>query len=972
MTSILGISAFYHDSAAALLVDGEIVAAAQEERFTRKKYDHEFPVKSIEFCLAQAGLSANQLDYVGFYDKPFLKFERLLETYLAYAPSGFRSFAKAMPLWLRQKLHLPREMSRGLGRQYQKRYVFTEHHESHAASAFFPSPFEEAAILTLDGVGEWATASWGYGRGNQIHLKQEMRFPHSLGLLYSAFTYYTGFTVNSGEYKLMGLAPYGEPKYVELILDKLIDLKEDGSFRMDMSYFNYCQGLTMTSQKFDQLFGGPPRVPDSRLTQRDMDIAASIQKVTEEIMLRSARFIQAQTGMKNLCLAGGVALNCVGNGRILREGPFEDIWIQPAAGDAGGALGVALFIWHQLLGKPRNVKRTDSQKGSLLGPVYSDAQIQRFLDSVGARYTSIDDDQELCDEVADFLAEGNVVGWFQGPMEFGPRALGSRSLLGDPRNPAMQTVMNVKVKFREGFRPFAPAVLAERAGEYFEVRPGLDSPYMLLVAPVREEKRCPLGPEDQRRQGIDKLKTKRSVVPAITHVDYTARIQTVDEERHGLYHRVIEAFYKKTGCPVVVNTSFNLGWDPIVCAPKEAYDTFMASDIDVLCLGHFLLSKKRQPAYVPSEAAPRAEAQLADLWQSPNAQGKLSVEADHLVCEKSGQTFPIEAGIPQLFWPHETMTASTDVTEIVKAFYEETPFPNYDDHDSVRSLIEKSRRGQYARVLDESIPYNSRVLEVGCGTGQLTNFLGISCRRVIGTDMCLNSLKLAEKFRSEHGLDRVRFVQMNLFKPCFKPEQFDVVLCNGVLHHTADPWGGFQSILRLVRPGGHVIIGLYNKYGRLMMDLRRSIFRLTGGRGKWLDAYLRSRKMSAEKRRAWFSDQYRHPHESKHTIGEVLGWFDRCGLDFVRGVPSVTTACSGLARGNLFEPTERGTAVDHFLVQTREIVTGSREGGFFIMIGRKPLREIAGAAAGSSDGDGRYGRERADAAEAELELTEAS
>jgi carbamoyltransferase len=961
MTAILGISAFYHDSAAALVIDGEIIAAAQEERFTRKKYDHEFPIKSIEFCLEKAGLKAEQLDYVGFYDKPFLKFERLLETYLAYAPAGFKSFLKAMPLWLRQKLHLPREMSRGLGNRYRKRYIFTEHHESHAASAFFPSPFEESAILTLDGVGEWATASWGVGRGNRIQLQQEMRFPHSLGLLYSAFTYFTGFTVNSGEYKLMGLAPYGEPKYVDLILKELIDLKEDGSFRMDMSYFNYCQGLTMTSKKFERLFGGPPRKPDSWITQRDMDIAASIQKVTEEIMLRSSRYIHAQTGQRNLCLAGGVALNCVGNGRILREGPFDDIWIQPAAGDAGGALGVALFIWHQLLDNPRTPKRSDSQHGSLLGPVYTDDQIKVFLDSVNATYTRIDDDEELCDQLADMIAEGNVLGWFQGAMEFGPRALGSRSLLGDPRNPEMQTVMNVKVKFREGFRPFAPAVLAERAHEYFDVEPSQESPYMLLVAPVRDAKRCPLSPQDSQRKGIDKLKTKRSEVPAITHVDYSARIQTVDRQRHGLYHGVLEAFYRKTGCPVLVNTSFNLGWDPIVCSPQEAYSTFMASDIDVLCLGHFVLTKRTQRSFVPAREAPPADAQLADVWCSPNVGGELHVEGDHVRCAKSGQTFPITDGIPQMFWPHESISASTDVTEMVKAFYEETPFPNYDDHDSVRSLIEKSRRGQYARVLDESIPYNSDVLEVGCGTGQLTNFLGISCRRVIGTDMCLNSLRLAEGFRRQHGLNRVRFVQMNLFKPCFKPGQFDVVLCNGVLHHTADPWGGFQSIQRLVRPGGHIIIGLYNTYGRLMMDLRRSIFRLTGGRGKWLDAYLRrSRFTTEEKRRAWFNDQYRHPHESKHTIGEVLDWFDQCGLTFVRGIPSVVPNADGLGRGNLFEPTKRGSSLDHFLVQGREILTGSREGGFFIMIARKPTA-AAGRHTSSSD-NGEAAMEKADSA----------
>ena len=477
-TSILGISAFYHDSAAALVVDGDIVAAAQEERFTRRKHDHEFPIHAIRYCLDEAGLRPEQIDYVGFYDKPFLKFERLLETYLAYAPAGFRSFIKFVPLWMRQKLHLPREIARGLDGRFTKQVVFTEHHESHAASAFFPSPFEEAAILTLDGVGEWATTTYGVGRGNRIELTHELRFPHSIGLMYSAFTYFTGFRVNSGEYKLMGLAPYGEPKYVDRILKHLVDLKDDGSFRMDMRYFEYCEGLKMTSPRFDDLFDGPPRRPESPITQREMDIAASIQEVTEEMMLRAMRHVHAETGMKHLCLAGGVALNCVGNGRILREGPFDNVWIQPAAGDAGGALGVAQFIWHQLLGKPRQVRTLDAQHGSLLGPRASSFGIKVFLDERGARYHEYASENELCDAVASFVAEEKVVGWFQGRMEFGPRALGSRSIIGDARSRAMQSVMNLKIKFRESFRPFAPSVLRRRVNEYFEMREGEDSPYM--------------------------------------------------------------------------------------------------------------------------------------------------------------------------------------------------------------------------------------------------------------------------------------------------------------------------------------------------------------------------------------------------------------------------------------------------------------------------------------------------------------
>jgi carbamoyltransferase len=941
LTSILGISAFYHDSAAALVLDGEVVAAAQEERFTRKKHDHNFPVHAIDYCIKQAGLKAEELDYIGFYDKPFLKFERLLETYLAYAPSGFKSFTQAMPLWLKEKLHLPREIDKGLGLHKAKRYIFTEHHESHAASAFFPSPFEEAAILTVDGVGEWATGSYGSGRGNKITLTHEQRFPHSLGLLYSAFTYYCGFTVNSGEYKLMGLAPYGEPKYVDVILDKLIDLKEDGSLRLDMSYFNYCQGLTMTNDKFHRLFGGPPRKPDTLLTERDMDIARSIQKVTEEAMLRMARHVHKETGMKNLCLAGGVALNCVANQYILREGPFENLWIQPAAGDAGGALGVALFIWHQLLDKPRRPQPSDSMQASLIGTEYSDTEIKRFLDDVDATYTSIPDEEALCDQVAQAIADGKVIGWFQGRMEFGPRALGARSIIGDPRNTDMQTVMNLKVKFREGFRPFAPAVLREHAPEYFDVTPGTDAPYMLLVAPVNEAKREPLKPEDLARRGIDKLKTRRSCVPAITHVDFSARIQTVDE-RHGLYRKLIEAFYKRTGCPVIVNTSFNLGWDPIVNTPRDAYETFMQCDMDVLVMGHYVLTKPAQRSWITVEERARPDAIVSDLWWSPCCHADLDAENGRVACSKCGRSFPVEDGIPLLFWPHDTHGDPGDVTEKVKAFYEETPFPNYDDQDSVRALIEKARKGFYARRLNEAIPYNSTVLEVGCGTGQLSNFLGISCRTVVGTDICLNSLRLGEEFRHKHGLQRVRFLQMNLFRPIFRPEQFDVILCNGVLHHTSDPYGGFKGLLPMLKPGGHIVIGLYNRWGRLMLDLRRWIFRLTGGRLQWIDSYLRKGNLSAAKRRAWFNDQYRHPHESKHTIGEVQRWFQECGLDFVRGVPSVLALDTGSHKEPLFQPTAPGTKLDHFAVQAAQIIKGSKEGGFFLMIGRKPGQLVEG------------------------------
>ena len=595
LTAILGISAFYHDSAAALVVDGKLVAAAQEERFTRRKHDDGFPQHAVDYCLAEAGLKPSQLDYVGFYDKPLRKFERLLETYLSYAPFGYRSFRKAMPVWLRQKLYMPRELRSGLRGQYTGRFVFTEHHESHAASAFFPSPFEEAAILTMDGVGEWSTTAMGLGRGNRIELTHEIRFPHSLGLLYSAMTYYTGFKVNSGEYKLMGLAPYGEPRFRDLILNHLLSLKEDGSFLMDMSYFNYCQGLTMTSEKLHRLFGAPPRKPESLLTQREMDIAASIQDVTEEVMLRMARHVHQQTGSKNLVLAGGVALNCVGNGRILREGPFENLWIQPASGDAGGALGTALFIWHQLLEKKRVTVQPDAQQGSFLGPAFSDDEIGTFLKQQEAIFTTYESNDALCDAVAELIANENVIGWFQGRMEFGPRALGARSILGDARSPQMQSVMNLKIKFRESFRPFAPIVLKEHVHEWFQIEPGCDSPYMLLVAGVQERLRIQPDATEAAAFGIEKLNYRRSQIPAVTHVDYSARIQTIDAERNPMTHHLLSKFHQKTGCPVLINTSFNVRSEPIVCTPEDAWRCFGMTDIDVLVLGHHVLLKKDQP-----------------------------------------------------------------------------------------------------------------------------------------------------------------------------------------------------------------------------------------------------------------------------------------------------------------------------------------------------------------------------------------
>ncbi len=643
-TWILGISAYYHDSAACLLKDGEIVAAAQEERFTRKKGDSAFPTQAVQFCLKRGGIEPAQLDYVAFYDKPLLKFERILETYLSIAPRGLRQFLKAGPLWIKEKLYTERDLRKSLG-GFEGPVLFAEHHESHAASAFYPSPFDEAAVLTIDGVGEWATASIGVGRGNSLNLIRELNWPDSLGLLYSAFTYYTGFKVNSGEYKVMGLAPYGTPKYVDLIYKELVDLREDGSFRLNQKYFNYLGGLTMTNEAFNKLFGGPPRVPESKLTQKEMDLARSVQVVCEEIMLRMAKTAHRLTGLDRLCLAGGVALNCVGNGRLLREGPFSEIWVQPAAGDAGGALGVAQLVWYRYLDKPRVVAeplqdetpepvmssyvpsmdvgsngggagvavsaapsrtavkprvrhRPDAMRGAYLGPDYSPEEIETYLRRVGAPYRRLDR-QELLREVAALLGQEKVIGWFNGRMEFGPRALGARSILGDPRSPAMQAQMNLKIKFRESFRPFAPSVLRERVNDYFEM--DCDSPYMLLVAPVKEERQIPMTDEQQRLWGIDQLNVRRSDIPAITHIDYSARVQTVDRNTSPEYYDLIHEFEQQTGCAVLVNTSFNVRGEPIVCTPHDAYQCFMRTHIDHLVLWPFLLDKTSQPEWKETE-----------------------------------------------------------------------------------------------------------------------------------------------------------------------------------------------------------------------------------------------------------------------------------------------------------------------------------------------------------------------------------
>jgi len=604
--NILGISAFYHDSAACLVKDGKIVAAAQEERFTRIRHDFAFPKQASDFCLKSQGLTVADIDYVAFYDKPLLKFERLLQTYLTTSPRGFVSYLKAMPLWLKEKLWIPDTIKNELG--YDGEVLFTLHHQSHAASAFFPSPYQEAAILTIDGVGEWTTNSWGYGNGNKFSLTKEIQFPHSLGLLYSAFTYFTGFKVNSGEYKVMGLAPYGEPKYVQQIYDHLLDLKEDGSFHLNLEHFNYMAGLTMTADSFGKIFGGPRREPESKLTQREMDLARSVQEVIEEAMLRQARFVHKETGSQNLCMAGGVALNCVGNGRVLRDGPFKNIFIQPAAGDAGGALGAALSVWYGYLDNPRLTDgKTDFQKGSLLGPEYSDQEVLETLIDTGAVFKQLPEDK-LYDTVARLISEEKVIGWFKGRMEFGPRALGARSIIGDPRSANMQAKMNLKIKFRESFRPFAPAVMREHVSEYFEL--DSDSPYMLMVAPVCKERCIKMTSDQERLFGIDKLNVPKSDLPAITHVDYSARIQTVTAAENPYFYKLLAAFKRLTGCPVLVNTSFNVRGEPIVCTPKQAYTCFMRTEMDCLVINNYLMIKEEQGKWVEEDSNWRDKFQL--------------------------------------------------------------------------------------------------------------------------------------------------------------------------------------------------------------------------------------------------------------------------------------------------------------------------------------------------------------------------
>jgi len=950
---ILGISALYHDSAAAILRDGELVAAAQEERFTRIKYDHSFPVHAIDFCLRAANITAKELDYVVFYEKPLAKFERIVLSNLSTFPRSWQVFRESMIAWFSDKLWLKSTIADRLGIPIEH-ILFVDHHLSHAASAIYCSPFDQAAVLTVDGVGEWTTtatgnssADWGNGKSNTIDLDEKITFPHSLGLLYSAFTGWLGFKVNSGEYKVMGMAPYGQPRYMDKV-EKLIRVYEDGSFWLNMEYFSYHYSLKQSvNQKFIDLFG-PPRKPElpffTRTTGDDIkgvekeadqnqyyaDIAASVQHLIEEILLKIANRLHKNTGSKNLVMAGGVALNSVSNGRIMRETPFEQVYIQPNAGDAGGALGAALYVWHVLLGNPRRF----IMEHAYYGESFKDGDIHRYLSGRGIQYEEITDATKLTDRVVDALLAQEVVGLFQGRFEWGPRALGNRSIIADPRRAEMKEIVNSKIKFRELFRPFAPVVIDSAASRWFDLGKAegqYPTRFMLMVSPVYPERQLQ--------------------VPAVTHMG-TGRLQTINRNWNSLYYDITDRFGQATGVPVLLNTSFNLRAEPIVTTPDNAYNTFSKSDLDMLVMGNFLITKSKSKSSQVSMNKKRStqtasmeslslegkpsEARFENLYcpvcHYPLNSAKSSNSV--LVCGNCARKFDITNGIPLLYWPTED-TQLDNVTDIVKAFYEENPFPNYDQLDSSEKLMEKAKRSIFAKLLDDQIPESAKVLEVGCGTGQLSNFLAIRGRQVDGVDICLNSLSLGRDFSLAQKIDDVRFTQMNLFRPIFREESYDYVLCNGVLHHTQDPFAGFQSIAGLVRPGGYIVVGLYNKFGRVWTNLRRSIFKFSGNRFKLLDPYLRRTDINELKKRIWFSDQYLHPHEETHTVDEVLAWFSQMGFEFINGIPKPTPFARFSQFESLFEPTPRGSRIDHWLAQAQMTLIGDAEGGFFVMIGRR-------------------------------------
>jgi carbamoyltransferase len=934
--NILGISAFYHDSAAALVSDGHIVAAAQEERFSRKKNDSDFPAHAVRYCLAEAGLSGRDIDHVVFYDKPFLKFDRLIETYLALVPRGYTSFRTAMPLWIKDKLYQKRLLNVELSKldpdlADPAKLLFTEHHLAHAASAFYPSPFEQAAFLTMDGVGEWTTTSAGFGRDNDLQITQEIFFPHSLGLLYSAFTYYTGFKVNSDEYKVMGLAPYGEPSYVRTILDNLIDLKPDGSFHLDLDYFDYCTGLTMTNARFDALFGAPPRKSGEPLSRRHMNLAASIQAVTEEAVLRLTRSLAKESGSANLCLAGGVALNCVANGKVLRDGAFKDVWIQPAAGDAGGALGAALAGYYLYKGQPRQVNnQPDGMNGAYLGPSFSSDNIRACLDRVGADYREVDD-ETLFDEVVTALTEEKVVGWFQGRMEFGPRALGNRSILGDARSPRLQRELNLRIKYRESFRPFAPAVPREDVADYFEL--DHDSPYMQLVAPVRGERCIAMTSEQQLLEGIDKLNVPRSDIPAVTHIDYSARIQTVHPETNERFYRLLRTMRERTGNSVLVNTSFNVNDEPIVCSPEDAYRCFMTTEMDTLVLGNTILRKQDQLPKLPASAG-QGDAlipeRLLNCLKAPGACENSGLERvdGAFRCSATAKLYPDQDGVPSLLAGIETADRDP-ITGRVKAFYEEHPFPNYDGVQGYGDLVNRGMKNAFMKRLLDAVGCNKLVLECGCGTGQWSHFLSLNNNHVLGIDLSLSSLRLAIDHKVRNGVPRSGFVQMNIFELGVKDETFDVVISSGVLHHTKDAPRAFASIVRKVKPGGIVVVGLYNWFARVPTAARA---RLIGVLGPKIDYVVRNRIQDPRKAETWIKDQYYNPHETWHSIDEVMDWFGQNGITYLNCEPPILGANSA---DGLFAATDPTSRTARVLTQLSWLGSISSEGALFVLVGRK-------------------------------------
>jgi len=936
--NILGISAYYHDSAAALVRDGTIIAAAQEERFTRNKNDSEFPTNAVRWCLAEAGLSGNDVDHIAFYDKPFLKFERLIETYLAFVPRGFSQFRTALPVWIGEKFFQKNVLQRELAAidddlGDSSKLLFAEHHFSHAASCFYPSPFEAAAFLTMDGVGEWTTTSAGVGHGNKLEITQEIPFPHSLGLLYAAFTYYTGFKVNADEYKVMGLAPYGEPIYAKTILDKLIDLKPDGSFRLAVEYFDYCTGLTMTNSRFDALFGGPPRKSDARLTKHHMDLAASLQAVTEEAVLRLTRSLARETGLANLCLAGGVALNCVANGKVLRDGAFKDIWIQPAAGDAGGAVGAALAAYHHHRGQPRRVNNApDGMSGAYLGPAYSAAEIRRCLNQAGAVYRELDD-IALFDEVVQALIDQKVVGWFQGRMEFGPRALGNRSILGDARSPRLQRELNMQIKYRESFRPFAPAVLREDVAEYFEL--DCDSPYMLLVAPVKRSRQIAMTPEQQQLEGIQKLNVPRSDIPAVTHVDYSARVQTVHRSTNERFDQLLRAFRARTGNSVLVNTSFNVRDEPIVCTPQDAYRCFMACEMDVLVMGNAILRKEDQLPALPA-SAPRGDrlfpSRLLTGMKPPGAaeDGSLERIEGAFRCPKTGRIYSDRDGVPSLLAGIDANDVDP-VTGKVKAFYEQFPFPNYDGVQEFGDLVNRGQKNAFAKRLLDAIGHNKLILECGCGTGQMSHFLSLNNNHVLGIDLSLSSLKLAVEHKLRNEVPRVAFAQMNIFDLGVKDNAFDVVISNGVLHHTKDARLAFASIVRKVKPGGIVVVGLYNQIARLPTLVRSKFIGLLGPK---IDYVVRNRIRDRNKAEIWIRDQYYNPHETWHSIDEVMDWFRENRVDYLNCDPPIVGAANG-GSASMFASTDPKSKMHRVFTQWSWLTSISSEGALFVLVGQR-------------------------------------